>query len=506
MSRLLPKVLSILVFTGLAVSCGKRDQPAYLQPPGTSWSSVLANAADIATIAEPVQAWERSLHFSSSVSTNKVLLANLAPEITGDMDHGFFLDVVEHAAGVDATLAEVHGKGMISWIWSANPAGIIRLFVDDEAVPAVEMPFKDFLIGTFLPVAYPFSARTSLGYNLHFPILHEQYCKVIVRVDRKKDLASLYYQIAWDAVDPAQTVTRFSLEDLSKGDVVLNKLAESLLKPDDFNRTNELAVVDLPAGQLVELFSSEGEGTITHMVFQADNKAVLSQFQIVAFWDGSEIPNIDCPLYLLAGTSERMENVKNIPIDVNDATATIRWPMPYKSARLAIRNNASESARLKYAIRTSSRSELLRFGGQYRMHAGLWTDRHNILTLASMHGSGRIVGCNLQVKSRTDKWWGEGDQLIYLNSFASPTWQGTGTEDYFGFAWCSTKAFHHPFRGQSSVREDSQERTSAMHRYHFLDRLPFHHLASFQTEAWGLSEGTMDYESLILYYQHEVAH
>jgi hypothetical protein len=39
-----------------------------------------------------------------------------------------------------------------------------------------------------------------------------------------------------------------------------------------------------------------------------------------------------------------------------------------------------------------------------------------------------------------------------------------------------------------------------MHRYHLLDTLPFHTAAKFQTEAWGLASGTMDYESLVLYY------
>ena len=42
-----------------------------------------------------------------------------------------------------------------------------------------------------------------------------------------------------------------------------------------------------------------------------------------------------------------------------------------------------------------------------------------------------------------------------------------------------------------------------MRRCHFLDCLPFHRFARFRTEAWGVSEGSMDYEALVLYYIDE---
>ena len=506
MKRIIPYVVILLIFICLLTSCGKRDLPAYIPPSGISWSSVLDHTVDIVAISDPVQTWERSLHFSSSAVTGKVMLANLAPEIMGDMDHGFFLDVTEGAAFVDATLAEVHGKGMISWIWSANPAGIIRVFIDDDTTPTIEMPFKDFMEGSFLPVAYPFSALTANGYNLHFPILHNSYCKVVVRMPQKKDLATLYYQVAWNSVDPAQIVNRFSLDDVSKGAAKLGELAKSLLQPYELVNANEFTSIDISPGQSVDIFTSPKEGTITEIALQSDSRDEMSRLQFVAYWDGSTQPSVDCPLYLFAGTSERMENVSSFPTRVKGTTTVIRWPMPYKTARLVMHNNSTDSVHLQYGIRTITRSIPSRFGGEHRMHAALWTDRHNIITLANISGYGRIVACNIQVKSMTDKWWGEGDQLIYLDSLTTPVWQGTGTEDYFGFAWCSKTSFDHPFRGQSSVRyENGKGRTSAMHRYHFLNQLPFLHLASFQTEAWGLSDGFMDYESLVLFYSNEGA-
>ena len=103
------------------------------------------------------------------------MLANLAPQILGHMDHGFFTEVVDGKDGVTATLAEFNGPGVVTWIWSANPVGTLNLFVDGREHPVLSMPFSDFLGGRFLPVRAPFSSLTSLGYNLHFPIVHAKY-------------------------------------------------------------------------------------------------------------------------------------------------------------------------------------------------------------------------------------------------------------------------------------------------------------------------------------------
>ncbi len=99
------------------------------------------------------------------------------------------------------------------------------------------------------------------------------------------------------------------------------------------------------------------------------------------------------------------------------------------------------------------------------------------------------------------QWWGEGDEIIWLDREDEPAWRGTGTEDYFGFAWCSDKTFQHPLRGQTRAEGSrSRRRVAAMHRYHLLDRLPFQRRARFELEAWGLGEGYMDYDTAVLGY------
>jgi hypothetical protein len=45
-------------------------------------------------------------------------------------------------------------------------------------------------------------------------------------------------------------------------------------------------------------------------------------------------------------------------------------------------------------------------------------------------GRGHLIGCVLSVKNNDGGWWGEGDEIVYING--KHAIQGTGSEDYFG--------------------------------------------------------------------------
>ena len=35
-----------------------------------------------------------------------------------------------------------------------------------------------------------------------------------------------------------------------------------------------------------------------------------------------------------------------------------------------------------------------------------------------------------------EAWWGEGDEKVFVDGEKFPSHFGTGTEDYYGYAWC----------------------------------------------------------------------
>ena len=50
-------------------------------------------------------------------------------------------------------------------------------------------------------------------------------------------------------------------------------------------------------------------------------------------------------------------------------------------------------------------------------------------------GRGHFVGVTQAVEQNQDGWFGEGDDMIFIDGDRLPTINGTGTEDYFNGAW-----------------------------------------------------------------------
>lgn len=485
-----------------------RHNPEVL-PPGISWLSLLSDAAELQTLARPVEAGTTSKMFSSCSDTGKVMLANLAPKVTGDLDHGFFTEVVDSPNGVRATLAEFDGPGVVTWVWSANPTGTLLLFIDKQEEPVLKMPFADVLAGKFLPVRSPYASVNSFGHNLHFPIIHANHCKLVLSVPRRADLSELYYQVAWQSLPLTTPIHPFDAGEIKQSSKLLKQLSVRFLTPSKNNgplaedgSTCTTTKSSLRPGGTVELFRATGQKAITAIILTGNSKRDLAGLLIDGVFDGSKTMHM--PLHMLAGVSSHVEDTQSLPATVNGRQITLRWFMPFSTdCQLWVSNTTSQACNVTVDVWTkpidASRYPL-RFHANFIQHTGIKTDGGNILTLAEAAGPGRIVGTVLGVDSRSDVWWGEGDHLIWLDDNARPAWHGTGTEDYFGFAWCSQGIFNHPFRGQTYIAGSQSHRIAHMHRYHILDQLPFQRWGRFQFEAWGLGTGDMDWTTSILWY------
>ena len=72
-------------------------------------------------------------------------------------DCGHFLRVEETEGRTEHVLMDADGPGAVVRIWSANPAGNLRLYLDHSEEPALTAPMTELLGGTGL-VASPLSA------------------------------------------------------------------------------------------------------------------------------------------------------------------------------------------------------------------------------------------------------------------------------------------------------------------------------------------------------------
>lgn len=71
-----------------------------------------------------------------------------------------------------------------------------------------------------------------------------------------------------------------------------------------------------------------------------------------------------------------------------------------------------------------------------------WDNNYVILETA---GRGHYIGCNMSVSNFQGTWWGEGDDMIWVDGYKwPPDLHGTGSEDYFNQAWgMQDNAFMH---------------------------------------------------------------
>jgi len=78
-----------------------------------------------------------------------------------------------------------------------------------------------------------------------------------------------------------------------------------------------------------------------------------------------------------------------------------------------------------------------------------WNNNYVIL---KTKGRGHYIGCNLSVTNFTHQWWGEGDDMIWVDGYKwPPDLHGTGSEDYLNQAWgMQPNAFMH---NGSSIHE-----------------------------------------------------
>jgi hypothetical protein len=72
-------------------------------------------------------------------------------------------------------------------------------------------------------------------------------------------------------------------------------------------------------------------------------------------------------------------------------------------------------------------------------------------------------------------WWGDGEIKVFLDGDKEfPTICGTGTEDYFGGAWCFGQNYSAPFLGYPLGACDGKAgNRHGLYRFHIMDPIRF---------------------------------
>ena len=114
--------------------------------------------------------------------------------------------------------------------------------------------------------------------------------------------------------------------------------------------------------------------------------------------------------------------------------------------------------------------------------------------------SGRFVGLLLNVYNPTPAWWGEGDEKIYVDGESFPSTFGTGTEDYFGYAWSDNHTYMNPFHAQTRCDGPGTKGNTSNIRYQILDSVPFQKSLGFDLEVWHWEAVKIQYATIAYFY------
>ena len=123
----------------------------------------------------------------------------------------------------------------------------------------------------------------------------------------------------------------------------------------------------------------------------------------------------------------------------------------------------------------------------------------NNYTVLEAEGTGHYVGCNLTVKHYQGSWWGEGNDMIFVDGEEYPSLNGTGTEDYFNHAWgMQRNAF--PFYG-TVVHEGDTDGFQVSYRFHITDPIRFEKKIRVSIEHGHANQLSDDWSSTAYWYQ-----
>ena len=393
--------------------------------------------------------------------------------------------------GDQIVMAEMQGPGCIWRIWSARAKkGHVKIYLDGQETPAVDLPFAKFFSGDTAPFNYPELSHDlktigSKGQNLYFPISYQKSCKIVA-----DEGWGQYYQVTYTTFPKETNVPTFNAALVAENAGALEKVnaffKERLGSDPAGKRPGQESLrktVALEPGTKIRTAELVGPRAITAIKVKTtfanrrDQMSALRNVALQITWDGEAEPAVWCPLGDFFGTAPGENLYKSLVTGMTSDGYYAYWYMPFgKSAVVELINDGKVSRSLEIEILHAPLERPFKGLGHFhakwhRQTPGLSRDRWPDWVMLRTLGRGRFCGVMLHVWNPRGGWWGEGDEKFFVDGEKLPSIFGTGTEDYFGYAWCHPSLFQRPFHCQT-MTEDNKGNQSVL-RWQIADNVPF---------------------------------
>jgi len=286
-------------------------------------------------------------------------------------------------------------------------------------------------------------------------------------------------------------------------------------------------------GETLTLLDEAGPGTITHIwiTIATDEQFHLKKLVLRMYWDGEESPSVEAPIgdFFGLGNGEYFRYESAVLAVASDKALNSFFPMPFqKHGRITVTNEGKEKVGAFYfnidyqAHAKPLPQDTLYFHAQYRQAypAAGWTNQWhsngdplvdgkknltgegNYVWLEAK-GKGHFVGVTMSILQNQDNWWGEGDDMFFIDGEEKPSINGTGSEDYFLGAWGFGRSFSYATYGAPVVGSEFAGSRSSVYRFHLDSPIPFTKSLRATIEHGHANHRSDNYSSVAYWYQTE---
>lgn len=255
-------------------------------------------------------------------------------------------------------------------------------------------------------------------------------------------------------------------------------------------------------------------------------------------WEDADTPSVLVPLGDFFCIGQGMPaSFDSIPFNVSSrpqeehtyggtASMNCYFPMPFnKRARIEVINENERPLGLffhiDYEIYHEEREDIAYFHAKWNRECPCkgWGDSlcvnspevNSVSNLSGddnyifldVEGEGHYVGCNLSVTHFQGAWWGEGDDMIYIDGEEAPSINGTGAEDYFNHAWGMQK--NAGLYNGTIIHESDVPGYQVSYRFHITDPIHFSKRIKVTMEHGHANHLSDDWASTAYWYQSSIA-
>jgi len=488
---------------------------------GTAWSggavttlSLLRDMTDRESLARFPDPAYTSRQFGSydraSVTPDK-------PGWFANDDRSQFLRVETNGVRRECVMLDAQGPGAIVRFWvtvaGTDGSGIVRVYLDGQKEPEVEGRVLDVLSGGQL-CGEPLSASVSIktpylqrGHNLYLPIPYASRCVITYESDTVFKGENFYYNVECRTYEKGTKVATFSLAALRQNGVAVSEFRRKLA-----GAGLELAGLKTEAVSLDGVIAPGQSATYTVAGSRAvrllamnlnggrDPQALRSTAIEMSF-DGERTVWVPAGDFFATGYKLSPNRTWYTQVSGGGLMESA-WVMPFrKTCALTLRNlgtnavTVTQGALVTAPWKWDGRS--MHFGAGWteynRVRTRTQAGDHYDINYVALEGEGVLVGTGVTLFNTARTWWGEGDEKIWVDGSTLPTHIGTGSEDYYCYAWGNGNFFEHPFLAQPEGMGACSYGIVINQRDRDLDAIPFRKRLQFDMEMWHWADTVINY-------------